>query len=107
MPDASGAAGRLSVRRARNGGDEGQGKRAHLLAGGRGPLAPAQEGRVPGTAAGTAAGRRQAPEVGETEDGEGRTQELAKGPEDHHERAFVQVTYHTEQIKSAQNGHLS
>lgn len=60
VSDAVGSVGRLPDGRAGLGRDEGQGQRAHVLAGGRGPRVPAQAGRVPGQAAGPAAGR-QAP----------------------------------------------
>lgn len=94
MPDAVGPVGRLPDGRAGLGRDEGQGQRAHVLAGGRGPRAPAQTGRVPGQATGPAAGR-QAPQVVQAARGrrrqQGWTEELAEGAEDHDERAAFQV----------------
>lgn len=91
VPDPVGTSGRLPDGRPRDGRDEGQGERAHVLAGGRGPPAPAEEGRVQDAAARTAA-RRQAPQVVEKPEGpEGRSAELAESPEDDHERPAVQV----------------
>lgn len=91
MPDAVGTAGRLSDRGTGTGRDERKGQRAHVLAGGRGPLAPAQKGRVQGSAAGTA-DRSQAPQVVETaEERERGPAELVKGPQDDNERSTVQV----------------
>lgn len=94
VSDAVGSVGWLPDGRAGLGRDEGQGQRAHVLAGGRGPRVPAQAGRVPGQAAGPAAGR-QTPQVVQAAGGSSRQQggaeELAEGAEDHDERAAVQV----------------
>jgi len=63
------------------------------LAGGRGPPAPVEEGRVQGTASGTA-DRQQAPQVVQTsEERKGRATELVKGPKDDDERTVVKVNY--------------
>lgn len=90
MPDPVGTVGRLSDRRTGCRRDEGQGQRAHVLAGGRGPPAPPEAGRVSSGATGTAA-RRQAPKVVETKGSEGRTAELAESAQNDHERPAVQV----------------
>jgi len=57
VPDAAGTVRRLPDGRTGNGRDEGQRQRADLLAGGRRPPGQAEEGRVQGTATGTAARR--------------------------------------------------
>jgi len=65
------------------------------LAGGRGPPAPVEEGRVQGPAPGAADGQ-QAPQVVQTsEEREGWSAELVKGPEDDDERTVIQVRYVT------------
>jgi len=94
MPNSVGTVGRLSDHGTGNGRDERKGKRAHVLVGGRGPLAQTEEGRVQGSATRTAK-RRQAPQVVETpseERGERRPTELVKSTKDYYERPFVQVS---------------
>lgn len=93
MPDSAGTAGRLPDHRTGISRDEGQRQRAHILAGGRGPPAPVEKGRVQGPAPGAADGQ-QAPQVVQTsEECEGWAKELVKGPEDDDERTAVQVHY--------------
>lgn len=60
MPNSVGTVGRLPDHGTGNGRDERKGERAHVLVGGRGPLAQAEEGRVQGSAT-RAAKRWQAP----------------------------------------------
>lgn len=65
------------------------------MAGGRGPPAPVEKGRVQGPAPG-AADRQQAPQVVQTsEEREGWAKEFVEGPEDDDERTVVQVRYVT------------